>query len=85
MGKMYPKQAVEIVRKLLKDCTEDSASTLFGVLSPRQVHAITFLANFVDEVRQAKDLVRVIERLCDEGIIYPADEKRSKEWKGGNQ
>ncbi len=85
MRKMYPKQAVEIARNLLKDCTEDSASTLFGVLSPRQVHAITFLANFVDEVRQAKDIVLIIDRLLDEGIIYPADEKRGKERKGGNQ
>ena len=45
-----------------------------GLLSPKQVQAITFLADFVDEVRQARDLVGVIERLFDEGVIYEQDE-----------
>jgi hypothetical protein len=45
-----------------------------GLLSPKQVQAITFLADFVDEVRQARDLVSVIERLFDEGVIYEEDE-----------
>jgi len=85
MRKMYPKQAVNIVRKLLNEFTEDSASRLFDTLSPRQIQALTFLADFVDEVRQAKDIVRVIERLFEQGVIYPAKRKRSKKQKGGNE
>ena len=49
-----------------------------GLLSPKQVQAITFLADFVDEVRQARDLVGVIERLFDEGVIYEQDEPTNK-------
>jgi hypothetical protein len=70
MSKMYPKQAVEIVRKLLKKSPGDSPQSPLAMLSRRQRRAITFLADFVDEVRQARDLVQVIDRLFDEGIIY---------------
>jgi len=73
MRKMYPKEAVTIVRKLLNECTQDSAATVFGVVSARQIQAITFLTDFVDEVRQAKDLVRTIDRLFEEGVIYTAE------------
>ena len=85
MGKMYPKQAVEIARQLIRECAEDSPSTLHGALSPKHVRAIAFLADFVDEVRQAKDVVRVIGRLFEEGTIYPAKKRRGKERKEGKK
>ena len=74
MAKMYPKQAVDIVQGLLGQHTQKPGQDPLGLLSPKQVRAITFLANFVDEVRQARDLVGVIDRLFDEGVIYEEDE-----------
>ena len=74
MAKMYPKQAVDIVQKLLGQRAKNPGQDPLGLLSPKQVQAITFLADFVDEVRQARDLVSVIERLFDEGVIYEEDE-----------
>lgn len=73
MRRMYPKQAVDIVNRLLTQHKEESSYGPLDGLSPRQIEAIVFLTNFVDEVRQARDLVGVIERLFQEGIIYPAD------------
>ena len=74
MAKMYPKQAVDIVQKLLGQRAKKPGQDPLGLLSPKQVQAIAFLADFVDEVRQARDLVSVIERLFDEGVIYEEDE-----------
>jgi hypothetical protein len=74
MAKMYPKQAVDIVQRLLGHRAKKPGQDPLGLLSPRQILAITFLADFVDEVRQARDLVGVIERLFDEGVIYEDDE-----------
>ncbi len=73
MRRMYPKQAVDIVNRLLTQHKDDPSRGPLHGLSPRQVEAIVFLTNFVDEVRQARDLVGVIERLFREGIIYPVD------------
>ncbi len=74
MAKMYPKQAVDIVQKLLGQRAKKPGQDPLGLLSPKQIQAITFLADFVDEVRQARDLVGVIDRLFDEGVIYEEDE-----------
>ena len=74
MAKMYPKQAVDIVQKLLGQRAKKPGQDPLGLLSPKQIQAITFLADFVDEVRQARDLVGVIDRLLDEGVIYEEDE-----------
>ena len=73
MRKMYPKQAVEIVNRLLIQHEETPTEDPLRLLSQRQLEAIAFLTRFVDEVRQARDLVRVVERLFQEGIIYPVD------------
>lgn len=73
MRRMYPKQAVDIVNRLLTQHKDDPSRGPLSLLSQRQVEAIVFLTSFVDEVRQARDLVGVIERLFQEGIIYPAD------------
>lgn len=77
MAKMYPKQAVDIVQSLLDQHKKEPGQDPLGLLSPKQVRAITFLANLVDEVRQARDLVAVIERLFAEGVIYEQDEPRN--------
>ena len=81
MAKMYPKQAVDIVQKLLgqgaKGAKKPGQDPL-GLLSPKQIQAITFLADFVDEVRQARDLVSIIGRLFAEGVIYEQDEPTNK-------
>jgi hypothetical protein len=82
---MYPKQAVDIVQGLLDQHTKEPSQTRLGLLSLKQVQAITFLADFVDEVRQAKDLVRVIDRLFDEGIIYAEEAERPKRRKAGRR
>ena len=74
MPRMYPKQAVDIVQRLLGQHAEKPGQDPLGLLSPKQVQAITFLADFVDEVRQARDLVSVIDRLFNEGVIYEQDE-----------
>ena len=73
MRKMYPKQAVDIVNRLLTQHTDGPSHSPLTELSQRQIEAIEFLTSFVDEVRQARDLVRVIERLFEEGLIVPAD------------
>ncbi len=78
MAKMYPKQAVDIVQGLLGQHAQKLGQDPLGLLSPKQVRAITFLADFVDEVRQARDLVGVIDRLFDEGVIYEQDEPTNK-------
>ena len=78
MAKMYPKQAVDIVQKLLGHRAKKPGQDPLGLLSPKQIQAITFLADFVDEVRQARDLVGVIDRLFDEGVIYEQDEPTNK-------
>ncbi len=54
MPKISPEKAVEIVRAFLRECTEDSISTLFGILSPRHAQAIECLVDFVEEARKAK-------------------------------
>ena len=74
MAKMYPKQAVDIVQRLLDRHTKEPGQGPLGLLSPKQIRAITFLADFVDEVRQARDLVSIIDRLFNEGVIYEQDE-----------
>jgi len=73
MAQMYPKQAVDIVEKLLGQRAKKAGQDPLGLLSPKQIQAITFLANFVDEVRQARDLASIIECLFDEGVIYEED------------
>ena len=78
MAKMYPKQAVDIVQKLLGQRAKKPGQDPLGLLSPKQVQAITFLADFVDEVRQARDLVSIIDRLFAEGVIYEQDEPTNK-------
>ena len=78
MAKMYPKQAVDIVQGLLGQHTQKPGQDTLGLLSPKQVRAITVLADFVDEVRQARDLVSIIDRLFAEGVIYEQDEPTNK-------
>lgn len=73
MSRMYPKQAVDIVKQVLTRHRKSPSRGPFSRLSSRQIEALTFLMRFVDEVRQARDLVRVIERLFEEGLIVPAD------------
>jgi len=85
MAKMYPKQAVDIVQGLLDQHTKDPSQTGLGLLSPKEVQAITFLTDFVEEVRQAKDLVRIIDRLFDEGIIYAEKRERPRRRKAGRR
>jgi hypothetical protein len=78
MAKMYPKQAVDIVQTLLSHRVKNNGQDPLGLLSPKQGRAVTFLADFVDEVRRARDLVSVIDRLFEEGVIYEQDKLRSK-------
>ena len=78
MAKMYPKQAVDIVQGLLDRHTKEPGQDPLGLLSPKQIRAITFLADFVDEVRQTRDLVSLIDRLLDGGVIYKEDEPTNK-------
>ena len=71
-------QAVRIARRLIKESTEDTVSTMYGVLSPVHIEAIAFLADLVGEISQSDDAVRTVERLFERGAIRPPKEKRGE-------